>query len=230
MISQFFSNDAGEQRRAMRLLRRYRKRVGKALKEKHRLAVRFRRALEKGNVYEMQSCYQELCGLQNHLDLYAALGSRDFDHGCANVFVISSLLLRASYALCTQQEEEGMHLVIGFSITDMIIASQILPIEYAHRSLSHAAADHQDTHQKFISTLEQGHQLVSLVHAHPGLSNRPSYDDMETQRKWEIGNTMISGIWNRDRCIRFFADSLPFVVEVVGNHVETIDENTFRLE
>ncbi len=151
-------------------------------------------------------------------------------------FVFSSLLLEDSFKLCCEvREKEGMHFIVGIEHDGLLLGTRIVPFTYSHRSIAGAGGDHGATHKISIELHEANHAIVALMHSHPGNglnANHNSGTDLQTQKRWEQGWPLISGIWSRDGYVRFFSWQLPFSVQVVGNHIEEVEgeNHVFQLK
>ncbi len=187
-------------------------------------------AIRRADVADIQLHTQQLSACLQEFNLLRQLLPKD--RPSSNVFVFSSMLLHDSFDSATELPQEGMHFVVGYEYDNLLIATRIIPFAYAHRSLAAARGDHQATHHSFIETHEFGHSLLALIHSHPGtgtFSNHPSGEDMQTQRNWELTTKMISGIWSRDGYLRFFSDTFPFSIVVVGSQIEQLEPHLWRL-
>ena len=146
-------------------------------------------------------------------------------------FAFSSLMLWDSFRYCTRRPEEGMHFVLGVEQRGVLIGTKLMPIRYNERSIVSASTDDVQTQRMAIKASESGHVVMGLIHSHPGDGiQRPSGTDMRTQRNWESGWRFVSGIWGRDGYVRFLSDRLQFSVHVLGNHVEQVSDNVFKLK
>ena len=46
---------------------------------------------------------------------------------------------------------------------------------------------------------------------------------------WETTTAMVGGIWSRDKYIRFYSHEMPFSIQLIGNHMEQVDDNVWKL-
>lgn len=149
-----------------------------------------------------------------------------------NVFVFSSMMLRDSYRYCTKTKEEGMHFILGIEVDGVGIGTRLVGFPCREKSIASASGDHLATHRICIDTHEYGHRVLGLLHSHPGKGKRANYPssvDERTQELWERGFRMCFGIWSRDGFLRFFGSKLDCTIKVVGNYVENIEDDLFKL-
>lgn len=150
-----------------------------------------------------------------------------------HVFVLSSRLLAESYRLCTESEDEGLHLIEGITLDGYHVATRIVLLPYSHRSLFAAEMERESLQRAVVESHEWQHELALIVHSQPGHgadATIPSGVDEETQRRWErCGFRTLSGVWSRSGHIRFVSEELPFEVQIVGANVERLDATLFRL-
>ena len=124
-----------------------------------------------------------------------------------------------------------MHFVLGVEHDGVLLGTKFVPIDYSERSIVSASTDDVKTQRMSIQASESGHVVMALIHSHPSMGiQRPSEVDIRTQRNWETGWRFISGIWSRDGYIRFFSQKLPFSVQILGNHVEQVNADVFKLD
>lgn len=164
------------------------------------------------------------------LETLAAAGRES--NGTAS-FVFSSAMLRDAYLRCVETPEEGMCLILGIHVDDRYLATHVVGFPYEYRSVVGAAGRHEATHRICIQAREWQHEVLSLTHSHPGDgadSTFPSPTDLRTHQRWELGWTMIGGIWSRDGFLRFFSHQQRFEVEVVGANMRRIERNVWKLD
>lgn len=146
--------------------------------------------------------------------------------------VLSSWMLRDSFHICTETPAEGMHFIAAVKIARRLIGTAISTFAYERRSVAGAAGERRSTHAQMIESAETGHSIAVIAHSHPGSgphANHPSGTDIATHRLWEQTGTVIGAIWSRDGYLRFFTAGTPFRVEVVGSHLEQVDEHLWKL-
>lgn len=158
---------------------------------------------------------------------------RRTDTSSPNHFLFSSRHLAQSFVYCTATSEEGMQFILGIEHHKVLLGSELVTIDYEHRSPVFAHTEDIATNQMMIQAHESGHLVLALIHSHPGAgldANHPSSIDHSTQQRWEDSRRFISGIWSRDGYLRFFSNRLPFTVQVVGSHMEKLSPYLFRLK
>jgi len=219
-----------DDRLAKRLLYKHRQRVAEVKRKKTQLTQQI-----------VNRCHQaDLQGVGLHTELLAAQLQRErllrellpVDTSGSDLLVFSSRTILDSYRICTEIEAEGMVFVTGIDWDGIGLATHLVEFPYAYRSVAGAAGEHQATHRIVIDTHEIGMRLLALIHSHPGSgpdSNHYSATDAQTQMLWERSSRMIGGIWSRDGYLRWYSLKQPYTVKIVGNHMEQIDENVWKI-
>lgn len=212
-------------------LRRLRRKERKLEDQRNYLSMIIEERVRAGNVEELKEACQELPQIVEKLVDIKKLLPR---HSAASAqFLFSAWILEESFEICTSTKEEGMHFVAGIEVEDQLVATHNVICSYGERSFSNASLDHQATHNLAIRTHDSDHRLLSLFHSQPGNGKSatvPSALDVETQKLWEQNRQFISGVWSRDGYLRLFSHELEFSVEIIGNTLEKLDENTYRLK
>lgn len=216
--------------RAKRLLRRFDSKVRDLQAEERRLRRLIEICADRGDAGGVQDQAGRLAGVLRERRLLEGLApSRQAG---TEVLVFSTMMLAQSFRVCTETEDEGMHFIAGVEYDGVAVGTHLIPFPYAHRSVAGASGDPRATHRIVIQTHEAQHRLLALLHSHPGSgprANLPSSIDDRTQRLWERGSRLVGGIWSRDGFLRWYSVAVPFRVELVGSHMEKIDERLFKL-
>ncbi|MEX0704017.1 MAG: Mov34/MPN/PAD-1 family protein [Planctomycetales bacterium] len=155
-------------------------------------------------------------------------------------FVIDSWVVRESFrkvcGQCRRGENfvESFHYASGMRVRDTHVIAHIVPVAFAMQSAGGVRVADESNIAALAELDRIGLPLVAHFHSHPGFgrtANFPSQTDRAFQERLEAGGYVtVGGIFSRDGYLRFFAgDDRQFNVEVIGNGVETLGPNEFRL-
>lgn len=150
-------------------------------------------------------------------------------------FVMHSLFLWHSYRLvCKSGPKECFHYCTGLHVSGRFVITDVVPVNFASRSLGHVRVDDGSSIRALEALDGWGLPLLAHVHSHPGCgaeATLPSPTDKRFLKTLAKGGHIAIGlIFARDGYFRVFADSsLSFRLTLVGNHVEQIGPDVYRL-
>ncbi|MCC6678639.1 MAG: hypothetical protein IT436_16010 [Phycisphaerales bacterium] len=217
--------------RARRVLRRRDALLARVRRERVQLTRRLLAAVATGRGGLTVELARRLSALSIRERLLAGLDPADRGTPVPRL-VLSSWMLRDSFRICTRTADEGLHFIVGIEHDGLAIGTGIALFPCAERSPVRAAGEPRATHGVSIEAAETSHRVLALLHSHPGTgphANHPSSTDLHTHRLWETTSNLIGGIWARDGYLRWFSADKPFAVEIVGGHMERIDDRLWKL-
>lgn len=150
-----------------------------------------------------------------------------------HTIILDAALLVESFKRSTELPAEGLHYLIGISVDQGRIATEIAEFDYQYREVTGAVGDHQSTHRLLHNTYKAGRVLVCQMHSHPGKgknANTPSDTDQKNQAVWEKTTKLVQGIWSRDGYLRWFTHQLPYQVRIIGNALEQIEPTVWKIK
>lgn len=222
--------DVARARRAFRALRVCERRQEELLREEQYLLRELQRCRKKADAYGIRKLAEKLASVVEKIDLLNGVMSHETM--ARQCFVFSSWMLQESFRICTSSREEGLHFILGVDVDGVSIGTRLATFPYAHRSISGATGDRLATHRVCIETHEAGHRIMAMVHSHPGTGPHATHHSMidhATHHQWESTTRMIGGVWSRDGYLRWFSTSLEFKADVIGTHMEQLNEDLWKL-
>ncbi len=217
-------------RNALAVAARLRTATDRASRRQNRERDRLASALRRGNVVRARSASERLVNISMELRVLRSLNPPHVS--TVPTIVLSSWMLMDSYRICTETPDEGMHFVVGSKIEYLLIGTSIVQHPYTARSPVGAASEQRRTHATVVEAGETGHQVLAIVHSHPGRglgANHPSGIDLRTHKLWEALGPIAGAIWSRDGFLRFFNAGRPVRVKIVGRHMLRVEHNLWRI-
>lgn len=148
-------------------------------------------------------------------------------------WVIGSWFLKDCLKELCKKADEDMHIVCGLNFKNCYTLERISKFRLSRQSLCGVEGDISSILTSLIAIEENGYFFTGWFHSHPGQSPGSVHEssiDIKTQKLLEAGNYVaIGGVFSRDGYVKFFSDQLEFNVMVLGEGVEKIDENLFKI-
>jgi hypothetical protein len=150
-------------------------------------------------------------------------------------FVVHTFFLWQSFRLvCKSGPLEFFHYCTGAAVDDCFVVTDIVPVCFASQTLGRVRVADESNIRALEALDGWGLPLLAHVHSHPG-SGADATIPSETDRRFanrlaKGGHNAIGLIFARDGHFRVFADpSIKFTLTIVGNHVQQIEQNLYRL-
>ncbi len=217
-------------RSALAVAARLRCATDRAIRLQNRERDRLASALRRGNVARAKSASERLVNISMELRVLRSLNAAHAP--TVPTIVLSSWMLMDSFRICTATADEGMHFVVGSAIGGLLVGTSIVQHPYTARSPVGAASEQGRTHATVVEASETGHQVLAIVHSHPGRglgANHPSGTDLRTHKLWESLGPITGAIWERGGAVRFFTAGRPVRVKIVGRHLMRVEHNLWRI-
>ena len=148
-------------------------------------------------------------------------------------YVVSSLFLRECYDHLHPFEVERFFYISGIVHDGMTSLDRLVPCHLEEQTPTYVKADIISSTAALMMLSDRGFTLNGHCHCHPGsgaMNTHPSDIDIRHQARLERGGYRALGlIMVKSGHVRFFADALPYTVEVLGTDVEQVDEHCFHV-
>jgi hypothetical protein len=148
-------------------------------------------------------------------------------------FHITSLFLRTCFNVLMKKPEETLFYLSGPEIGGVVVLDHMIHFDLAVQEVTYVQGNIVSVAEALEDIHCRGFSPRGTAHCHPchGESGTcPSGIDLEHHGMLEAaGYKMVGMIMGRDGHCRFYSNKMPFQVEVIGNDVVRLGENTYRL-
>lgn len=148
-------------------------------------------------------------------------------------YLVSTEFLYQSFRRLMASDNESIFYASGSQFGNFSTIENLIQLELDYSAATHATANQANSTKALLELEKYGSVLSAYFHMHPGRglnANHPSNTDLATQARLERGNfKTIGGIFSRDGYLRFFADKMPFQIQIAGKGIEHVGQQMFRL-